>query len=99
MTDEKNITTGSKVVLNKNTISGDDIYTVVVKGDINKDGLVNTADVYLMVRINAEYDMDLSEYQIMAASISKSNKPNMADLTLVCQYVSEMRNTFKGVIK
>lgn len=99
LTDEKNITTGSKVVLNKNTILEDDIYTVVVKGDINKDGLVDMADIYLMGRLIAEYDMDLNDYQIMAASISKNNKTNMADLTLLCQYVAEMRDTFKGVIK
>lgn len=73
------LTTGMKLVV------GDDEYTVVVKGDVNSDGVVDSLDSTSIKEYRLE-TRRLDEAAIEAADINKDGKVNRIDSFLILYY-------------
>lgn len=60
----------------------DELYTVIVPGDINASGTVNTADMRLLQRVLVG-EMELTDTAALAADLNENGRPDAADLVLL----------------
>ena len=56
------------------TTEAGDSYTIIVPGDINKDGLVNLKD-FIKMRIYLLLENNLDDVEIIAADCNNDNQP------------------------
>lgn len=57
----------------------DELYTVIVPGDINASGTVNTADMRLLQRVLVG-ETELTDTAALAADLNENGRPDAADL-------------------
>lgn len=60
----------------------DELYTVIVPGDINASGTVNTADMRLLQRVLVG-ETELTDTAALAADLNENGRPDAADLVLL----------------
>lgn len=60
----------------------DKLYTVIVPGDINASGTVNTADMRLLQRVLVG-ETELTDTAALAADLNENGRPDAADLVLL----------------
>lgn len=60
----------------------DKLYTVIVPGDINASGTVNTADLRLLQRVLVG-ETELADTAALAADLNENGRPDAADLVLL----------------
>ena len=60
----------------------DELYTVIVLGDINASGTVNTADMRLLQRVLVG-ETELTDTAALAADLNENGRPDAADLVLL----------------
>lgn len=60
----------------------DTLYTVIVPGDINGSGTVNTADLRLLQRVLVG-ETELNDTAALAADLNENGRPDAADLVLL----------------
>lgn len=60
----------------------DELYTVIVPGDINASGTVNTADMRLLQRVFVG-ETELTDTAALAADLNENGRPDAADLVLL----------------
>ena len=78
--------TGAKVKVE------DKEYTLVVLGDVNGDGAINTGDTFLMKQIIMEVKKCDNEYMKAAADINHDGKINTGDSFALKKHVMEVSN-------
>ena len=59
-----------------------ELYTVIVPGDINASGTVNTADMRLLQRVLVG-ETELTDTAALAADLNENGRPDAADLVLL----------------
>ena len=79
-----NIATGDLIVKSNGSLTKK--YTVIVRGDISKDGLIKSNDALLIERKVVNI-LDLDENQLLAADVSKDFKLATNDALLIKRYV------------
>lgn len=67
-------------------------YVDVIKGDVTGDGNINLADVSLMLKYIAKWDVTLN---IKAADVTGDSTVNLADVSLVLKYIAKWDVEFK----
>lgn len=60
----------------------DELYTVIVPGDINASGTVNTVDMRLLQRVLVG-ETELTDTAALAADLNENGRPDAADLVLL----------------
>ena len=60
----------------------DKLYTVIVPGDINASGTVNTADMRLLQCVLVG-ETELTDTAALAADLNENGRPDAADLVLL----------------
>ena len=60
----------------------DELYTVIVPGDINASGTVNTADMRLLQRVLVG-ETELTDTAALATDLNENGRPDAADLVLL----------------
>ena len=78
--------TGAKVKI------GEQEYTLVVLGDVNGDGAINTGDTFLMKQIIMEVKKCENEWTKAAADINNDGKINTGDSFALKKHVMEVSN-------
>lgn len=84
---------GNKIAKNILLVTGDKVvangkeYFVIVKGDINKDGLVNVVDL-MRLRSKVIEAVDLDEIETKSADINNDGAINIKDVTILRSMVS-----------
>jgi hypothetical protein len=63
----------------------DKVYTIVVKGDMNSDGLINIDDLVLMQKITAGWNVKVNN---KATDVNSNSAINIDDLILMQKYVA-----------
>lgn len=85
ITDSSNVGTGYKVTLGKNT------YVVIVLGDVNGDGKVNTGDTLAMSQHIENYKKITNADYLKAADANKDGKVNTGDSLVMRQHVENFK--------
>ncbi len=80
MADDEIVTTGCTI-----TYCGSSI-TIIVKGDVNKDGKVSIIDSTLVRRSIMGY-VELDDEQLLAATVAGGNKISIRDYTLIKRHI------------
>lgn len=80
MADTDRVTTGCTIEYCGSTI------TVIVRGDVNRDGKVTIADATLVKRSIMGY-AELDDQQLLAAAVSGSGKVTIRDYTLIKRHI------------
>lgn len=99
ISDKNYVTTGSKVILNRKNKTENDIYTIVVMGDVDKNGEVTVNDItnlrsYFNQIANNE-TITYDKYQIAAMDVDKNNDIGVNDITRMRSYIVKIINSFK----
>jgi hypothetical protein len=68
-------------------------YDGVIFGDVNGDGVVNTADAMMILRYVAEL-VELDAKQLKAADVNGDGSVTTADAMLILRYVAELITSF-----
>lgn len=101
ISDENYVTTGSKVILNRKNKTENDIYTIVVMGDVDKNGEVTVNDItnlrYYFNQIANNETITYDKYQIAAMDVDKNNDIGVNDITRMRSYIVKIINSFKVV--
>jgi hypothetical protein len=82
------IGTGSVISYNGNN------YTVVIKGDLSGDGIVDSSD-YLLIKKACIGNMNLSEVQLKAACLSGDPVPSSIDCLKIKKHIIGTGNLYK----
>ena len=91
--DGKAIDDTTKVFTGCKAVCGDKTYTVIVKGDVNGDGLANSVD-YLMLKRYVLGTYELDENCVKAGIMADGTKPTAKDYTMMKRYVLETYNIY-----
>ncbi|MBS6211407.1 MAG: dockerin type I repeat-containing protein, partial [Proteus hauseri] len=70
-----------------------EILEVRILGDVNQDAKVDSADVEMLLRYNAELE-ELSGEQLEAADVNQDKEAYTNDARMILQYVAEMITKF-----
>ncbi|MEI8198424.1 MAG: dockerin type I domain-containing protein [Eubacteriales bacterium] len=80
------LATGDRVEFVNSSAAVVNDYTVIVFGDSNGDGKINSTDLTVLCR-HVLKESSLSGSALLAADVNHDGKTNSTDLTVICRYV------------
>ena len=63
-----------------------DNYTVIVKGDVTSDGVINISDVVKIADHTIKQNTLTKDYYMEAAEVTKDNVINISDVVKIADY-------------
>jgi Ca2+-binding EF-hand superfamily protein len=82
---DNNIKTGNQITIDNEN------YEIVLLGDVNKDGLINSGDLLKIVKYLKGY-ITLNDLEFAASDLNSDKNVNSADLLKVIKYLKNISN-------